>query len=44
VKGQDGDGDGERVFAHAIMAAERAARGLEGEEVERFTKLCGVMV
>jgi hypothetical protein len=32
------------VIAQAKMAAQRAARGLEGEEVERFTKLCGVMM
>jgi hypothetical protein len=43
-KGEDGDGDGEKMIAQAKMAAQRAARGLEGEEVERFTKLCGVMV
>jgi hypothetical protein len=43
-EGEGGEPDGEMVIAQAKMAAQRAARGLEGEEVERFTKLCGVMV
>ncbi|KAK4155606.1 ribonuclease H [Chaetomidium leptoderma] len=40
----DDDGGGSRVIAQAKRAAQRAAREYSGEQAERFTQLCGVMV
>ncbi|SPQ26751.1 605985cb-d4ee-4da0-81cb-a9ad04e6471e [Thermothielavioides terrestris] len=42
--GQGGRGGGDGVIARAKEAARRAARSGPAEEVEMFTKLCGIMV